>query len=273
MTELVKSLADQITARLSACENELKIQWNSDFPFRYFVVDDLLPDTIASQIKPNLPADTKWIYRSNLRERKRVGIDFRNAHPLLQASLFAFQAPEVLAAIERITGMKQLQADPTLYASGISVMGKGDYLNPHLDNSHDGDGKLYRTLNLLFYVSPDWKKENGGNFEVWDPDVLHPTEIVAKYNRLVVMETHDFSWHSVNKVLVDDTRCCVSNYYFGPMPVRGRAFKHVTTFTGRPEHKMRRLALDADGIARNFAKKILPKRDNSKHRLDKKEGI
>lgn len=267
-TELSRNLALQIDARLRAHEDELKSMWKMDRPFRYFVLDNLLPDDFTSQIKENLPNRDSLLLRANLRERKRVGVDFRGQHPSLQAALYAFQEQPVLETISRITALAELQPDPSLYASGISVMAKGDFLNPHLDNSHDGEQRLYRSLNLLFYVSPNWRKEHGGNFELWDPQVKNQTEIVAKFNRLVVMETHDYSWHSVNKVLVDDLRCCVSNYYFSPSPTRGAHYKHVTTFTGRPEQKIRQLALKADGIARNVVGKTFPSLlKSTKHRL------
>lgn len=48
--------------------------------------------------------------------------------------------------------------DHKLYAGVLSSMVNGSFLNPHLDNSHDDDGNLYRVLNLLYYVSYNWKK-------------------------------------------------------------------------------------------------------------------
>ena len=65
-----------------------------------------------------------------------------------------------------------------LYASGLSMMFKNDYLNPHIDNSHDAR-KKYRRLNLLFYVSPDWNYDNGGNFELWDESVTMQKTIIS----------------------------------------------------------------------------------------------
>ena len=44
------------------------------------------------------------------------------------------------------------------------------------------------------------KIENGGNFELWNDDRSSPLTIVSEQNRLVVMETTRFSWHSVSKV-------------------------------------------------------------------------
>ena len=95
-------------------------------------------------------------------------------------------------------------------------MAPGHFLNPHIDNSHDGDQKNYRVLNLLYYITPGWRSENGGNLELWDQKVTKPVEIPSLFNRLVLMSTNDKSWHSVNEVKADSRRCCISNYYFFP---------------------------------------------------------
>ena len=70
--------------------------------------------------------------------------------------------PETKSIIVKLFKIKidNLEFDETLYAGGISLMKNKDFLNPHLDNSHDKDKKKYRRLNLLYYVTPDWKYEN-----------------------------------------------------------------------------------------------------------------
>lgn len=45
-------------------------------------------------------------------------------------------------------------------------MAKDNFLNPHLGNSHDKDRECYRVLNLLYYVTPNWSHEQGGNLEL-----------------------------------------------------------------------------------------------------------
>ena len=45
----------------------------------------------------------------------------------------------------------------TIFTVAGLAMFEGDFLNPHVDNSHDANREKYRRLNLLFYVSPDWK--------------------------------------------------------------------------------------------------------------------
>lgn len=40
------------------------------------------------------------------------------------------------------------------------MMGENQFSQPHLDNSHDNKRKLWRVLNLLYYVTPNWEQEN-----------------------------------------------------------------------------------------------------------------
>ena len=137
------------------------------------------------------------------------------------------------------------------------MMFKGDFLNPHIDNSHDSERNRYRRLNLLYYVSPNWNLENGGNFELWDKEKTNQKTLIAKTNRLVVMETNKTSWHSVSKVLTDKPRCCVSNYYYSKKSPDSTDYFHVTSFSGRPDEKITRLISVADNALRNFFSKAL----------------
>ena len=73
--------------------------------------------------------------------------------------------------IGEICQIEQIEADEHLYAGGISLMKHQNFLNPHLDNSHDKDIDKWRVLNLLYYVTPDWELEDGGNLELWPQGV------------------------------------------------------------------------------------------------------
>jgi len=113
-------------------------------------------------------------------------------------------------------------------------------------------------LNLLYYVSKNWNYQDGGNLELWDQNLRTPKVIVSKFNRLVVMNTNKQSWHSVNKVLKEKRRCCVSNYYFSSeSPDINNEYFHVTSFTGRPEEKIKKIVGVADNFLRNIISKTL----------------
>jgi|ERR1019366_879994 hypothetical protein len=153
-------------------------------------------------------------------------------------------------------------------------MGCQHFLNPHLDNSHDKDRSLYRVLNLLYYVTPDWSHKSGGNFELWDSGPEgKPREIVSKFNRLVLMATHKKSWHSVTQVRATHAaRCCVSNYYFAAAPLEEHEYFHITTFRGRPEQPVRNLVLRCDAALRMGIRKVFAKGMTKPKHIYAKEG-
>jgi Rps23 Pro-64 3,4-dihydroxylase Tpa1-like proline 4-hydroxylase len=224
---------------------------------RVCVLDDVLPLESAQAIHRAFPPNEAMRLMDTFRERKYTSKSLERMDALVHDALFAFQAPPVLEAVAAITGLRDMVGDPSLYAGGISAMTEGQFLDPHIDNSHDSDGRLYRVLNLLYYVTPGWRTENGGNLELWDDAVRQRLEIPSLFNRLVIMQTDRSSWHSVNRVKVRGTRCCVSNYYFSPHSPNGVDLTHITFFQGRPEQPLRRLLATADGHMRTLLRKVV----------------
>lgn len=233
-------------------------QGGAGTPTRHVAIDNLFPEEVALEIFRAFPQRGEGFRASaSFRERKHTSYEF-DRHPLILADVtFALQDPRVAARVGELTGMKGLEPDPHLYAGGLSMMLKGDFLNPHIDNSHEKTRAKYRRVNLLYYVAPDWREENGGNLELWDPKVTRPVTILSAFNRLVLMETNKDSWHSVSPVATDAPRCCVSNYYFSDVSPTGEDYYHVTSFTGRPGQVLRRAWGRIDNAARKFARSRL----------------
>jgi Rps23 Pro-64 3,4-dihydroxylase Tpa1-like proline 4-hydroxylase len=216
-----------------------------------------LPEEEVREIYRSFPDPSTMMLRKSLREHKFVSAQMNKSDPILEEIIYAFQEPNVVAAVADITGIEGMEPDTHLYAGGLSLMAKDHFLNPHLDNSHDRDRQLYRVLNLLFYVSPAWNSEAGGNLELWDDGPRgKPREITSLFNRLALMATHRSSWHSVNKVVKDGVRCCVSNYYFSAKPLEDQEYFHVTSFRGRPEQPIRDLVLQGDVALRQGIRKV-----------------
>jgi Rps23 Pro-64 3,4-dihydroxylase Tpa1-like proline 4-hydroxylase len=253
-------LGQCIFNRLQPQRELLQQQWRDAAPLSYFVLDDVLPEQWAREIQQVFPSPQLLVLKRSLRETKYVGAQMNRYHPLLEESVYAFQMPEVVSLIESITGLSSLEPDSLLYAGGLSMMEAGHFLNPHVDNSHDKFRQRYRVLNLLFYVSPDWVESNGCNLELWPQGPEgEPITIVSRFNRLVVMVTHEHSWHSVSKNRSTQPRCCVSNYYFSSRPVGDNEYFHVTSFRGRPEQPVRDWLLRTDIWLRTQIRKAFPK--------------
>jgi Rps23 Pro-64 3,4-dihydroxylase Tpa1-like proline 4-hydroxylase len=247
-------ITELILSKISSSRSSIKSQWENpeETNTRHFVIDELLEPTICTRIYDSFPKDGHRFYsRKSFRERKKTSGRLSDYDEVLSHITFALQDPRVVALISEIVGIDRLEPDPKLYAGGLSMMFAGDFLNPHIDNSHDAERKRYRRLNLLYYVSPDWKLENGGNFELWNSERTRPKTILAAANRLVVMETNKYSWHSVSKVQTDNPRCCVSNYYFSDVSPDLSSYFHVTSFVGRPNELFKRVWCVLDNAARN----------------------
>jgi Rps23 Pro-64 3,4-dihydroxylase Tpa1-like proline 4-hydroxylase len=243
-----------ITDRLLSQYESLKDQWIAS-GCSYFIIDDLLDPELVHEIYSRFPHPSSMMVRKSLREYKYVAAQMDRFDPMLEEIVFAFQELNVLHEIEKIV-CKTLFPDDRLYAGGISLMSHNHFLNPHLDNSHDADRKLYRALNLLFYVTPNWSTDSGGHLELWLGGVKKSPQLIeSRFNRLVVMSTNESSWHSVSAVK-SDRRCCVSNYYFSNSSPGARDYFHVTTFRGRPNQPVRDVLLMADNLVRGGIRKI-----------------
>lgn len=259
-TYSAETLAEMIVERLDA--NTIaaaRQQYLGSGGIQAFQVDELLPPKVAEAIYRSFPRPEQMRERKTLREHKYVAAQMDRYDPQAEAALFAFHDERVIAKVAQITEMAGLHPDAKLYAGGISLMTKGNFLNPHLDNSHNNDRTLYRALNLLYYVSPDWKLDSGGHLELWPDGVRgEPLVFPSLFNRLVVMATGPGSWHSVSRIKQDSRRCCVSNYYFSQQPVGGQPYFRVTTFRGRPEQPLRDLVLRVDGKLRQAVRRLRP---------------
>jgi Rps23 Pro-64 3,4-dihydroxylase Tpa1-like proline 4-hydroxylase len=255
-----KDYAQQILARMTAEKDQLQREFQIKGRIQSCLIDNLLPNDLAMEIAGVFPRAEEMQEQKSIREQKFTAKQLDRYSPLIEEIVFAFQDAGILELTSEITGIKELQADPNLYAGGISLMANGNFLLPHIDNSHDKDRNRYRVLNLLYYVTPGWKKEYGGNFELWDNGPKgQAREIVSAFNRLVIMATHETSWHSVNEVKHQGSRCCISNYFFSKNPLENHEYFHVTTFRGRPDQPILDIVLQGDGALRAGVRKILRK--------------
>ena len=254
-------LADLIFSKIGKNKKILMKQYqDSKSGIGYFFVDDVLPEEVVIAIHENFPKFSEMTLKKSLREDKYIAAQMNLFHPVLEDLIYAFHDEKIVKLISEICQIKECFPDDKLYAGGISLMRKNQFLNPHLDNSHDIDRERWRVFNLLYYVTPDWKLENGGNLELWPNGLKEKqTTIVSKFNRLVVMATHNNSLHSVSPINSNQSRKCVSNYYFSNQPLELADTFHVTSFRGRPENKFTDIILQADTWLRMNLRKLFKK--------------
>lgn len=261
MVSELEEISELIFSKIKSKQSELtEIYKTSEPEIGYFFIDDILPEALALKCFEVFPDPSEMRCLKSIREFKHVSAQMDKHNQILEKIIYAFQSPKIVKLIGEICNINSLYADESLYAGGLSLMSKDNFLHPHLDNSHDADRERWRVLNLLYYVTPHWERENGGHLELWpNGPKKAPILIESKFNRLIVMATHDRSWHSVNQVTKDGNRCCISNYYFSDVPLKNTDKFHVTKFRGRPEDTVTNIVLDVDASLRMLIRKVFKK--------------
>jgi Rps23 Pro-64 3,4-dihydroxylase Tpa1-like proline 4-hydroxylase len=257
-----QEISELIVEKISQNREVLKANYKKSIhEIGYFYIDDLLPNDLVLKINSCFPEAKDMILKKSIREDKYIAVQMDNYDSLLEQVVYAFQHKNVVNSISEICEIEDLHPDVNLYAGGLSLMENKQFLNPHLDNSHDKDMGKWRVLNLLFYVNPNWQSNFGGNLELWPKGLNNnPIVVASKFNRLVVMATHQKSWHSVSPITNSDfSRKCVSNYYFSNFPLKNNDSFHVTTFRGRPNQPIINQLLKLDSFLRMKIRNVFKK--------------
>ena len=88
--------------------------------------------------------------------------------------------------------------DPYFSGGGLNITQRGGLLDVHIDgNFHDATG-LNRRMNAILYLNPNWEESWGGYFGIYNND---GSKLIKKiepiFNRLIVFDSHDFSFHGL----------------------------------------------------------------------------
>jgi Rps23 Pro-64 3,4-dihydroxylase Tpa1-like proline 4-hydroxylase len=114
-----------------------------------------------------------------------------------------------------------------LYGGGIHRVSRGGFLKMHTDFNFHEAMHLYRRLNVLIYLNPDWREEWGGYLSL-----AGKKKIAPEINTMVVFTTDDTSWHGHPEPLdcpEDVHRDAIALYYYSA--VQPRNFKGVRSNT------------------------------------------
>ena len=175
-------------------------------PFPHIIIDDFLPNSLAKELSKEFPPydDDVWFKYNNRIEHKKLLSDWRE-FPSSTYQIFSFlNSKWMLDTLSNLTNT-HLIPDHGLHGGGWHIHSNGGKLNPHLDYSTHPRLNYQRKLNLIIYLSDDWNKRYGGDFGLWDQ---HPTELRSnnlikeidiKFNRAVLFDTTQQSWHGLSK--------------------------------------------------------------------------
>jgi len=197
--------------------------WEVVKPFHYLVIDDFLqPDTYQEVCAefPDFSSDVWYVYENPIEIKKamnnwdRFGAKTYELFWLLNSRPF-------IQRLEKLTNCA-LFADFGLNGGGLHSHRSGGKLNTHLDYSIHPKLPLQRRLNLILYMTPDWREEWGGHLGFWSHDARNggPGDLVVSipplFNRAVLFDTTQNSWHGLPEPIrcpAHITRNSIAVYY------------------------------------------------------------
>ena len=218
--------------------NELSESYFNGSPFNHVIIDDFFIDSVAEQIVDCFPKhdDDVWTvsYRNPVENKKACSHWDKFPAPIYNA-LFYLCGADFVETIEAITRTKDVKADYGLHGGGMHSHNRGGKLNIHKDYSLHPKISYMRNFNLIVYMTPNWWEEWGGGLELWshDEETQMPKECVTKianrFNRAVLFDTTQNSWHGLPEELT-----CPEG-----MARRSLATYYVTPITDKAENRKR----------------------------------
>ena len=217
-------------------------------PVKNFCIDGFLDEAFADRVLGAFPSyeEAAKMGRefSAVNEKKKIQVTDASkfAEPIAELNA-ALASPEFRELLSYVFDMPPLLADELLDGGGLHQTGPRGHLDVHVDFNYIADRELHRRLNILVYLNKDWDPSWGGNIELWDKDVktcVH--SFTPDFNRAVVFETNDVSYHGVTAVKCPEgrTRKSFAAYYYtkeAPPHWDGRA--HTTIFKARPDEVLK----------------------------------
>jgi 2-oxoglutarate-Fe(II)-dependent oxygenase superfamily protein len=259
-------------------------------PFKHVVVENFFEPSFARRLLEEFPRfDTKLAMNEHGGiGGKAVNTKIREISPAYKELYEAISSQPFLDLISRLSGIPDLILDPKLFGGGTHDNRHGQELDAHVDFNYDEAQQLHRRLNLIVYLNEDWKTEWGGAIEIHsnprDPATNRIRAYDPLFNRCVMFETNEYSWHGFPKInLPPDkrhlSRKSISIYlYTRDRPAEEIVPMHGTFYYQRPlpDYIQAGRVLTAEDVEE--LKKLLVRRDDwiafyHKMELDKNREI
>jgi hypothetical protein len=184
----------------------LSARFREGQPFRHVVIDDFLDPEFCERLRRDFPGFEERFAINELGEvgGKAVRTDVRDISEAYRELDRFIQTPGFLDSISRITGIPDLLYDPDYVGGGTHENRHGQSLDPHIDFNYHPGTRWHRRLNLIVYLNPEWQEAWGGNIEFhsdpWRPERNSVTSVLPMFNRAVIFETNEVSWHGFGAI-------------------------------------------------------------------------
>ena len=268
-----------VSSHVPANADALHARFASAHPFRHVVIDDFLDPACAHALLAQFPAFESGNSRNEdgIVGGKSTIERIRGLGPAFAALDEGIRSRAFLDLVGRITGISDLLYDADYFGGGTHENRSGQSLDTHIDfNYHPGTG-WHRRLNLIVYLNPEWEDAWGGALELhrdpYDPATDEIVAIAPAFNRCVIFETTEHSWHGFPRIELPPSRHDLSRrsvalyFYTRERPAEQTSPRHSTVYVDRPlpPHMQAGRALTERDVAE--LRDLLARRDAHNRRL------
>ena len=194
-------------------------------PFDHCVIDNFFKEDVASKLADEIPHfdSDLWHEYNNSLEIKKSCNDWNKFPPSTYMAFSFLNSDFFINYLKGVTGINSLLADSGLNGGGWHIHSNGGKLNPHLDYSLHPKVKFQRKLNIIIYLQKGWEATWGGHLGLYKNEGGKvkdlKLEIEPKFNRAVVFDTTQDSWHGLSREVVTPHGVCrksMAVYYLTP---------------------------------------------------------
>ncbi|MEO8172288.1 MAG: 2OG-Fe(II) oxygenase [Sediminibacterium sp.] len=216
LKKIAEGCADKITNAVDGVEFFTE-------PFQHCVIDNFFPDDLANACLDNFPVlkDPIWQHSNDADVEVKMRTNWKSEFDMPEGivdGVRILNSAQLLRALSDKLSIPKLLPDAYYTGGGLNATVRGGLLDVHVDgNYHDATG-LNRRVNAIVYLNKNWEKSWGGEFGLYDEKGERCVKQVAPvFNRLVVFDTHDFSFHGLPNPLnfpENDSRKSIILYYY-----------------------------------------------------------
>tara|TARA_R100000030_G_C3247766_1_gene122208 strand:+ start:99 stop:833 length:735 start_codon:yes stop_codon:yes gene_type:complete len=192
----------------------LKEEYKNNKPFEHIKIDDMFPKPLLDDLVENIKnTDYEW-YKLCTKGPGDFGHFGKSAEVLTEY----LTSSDWVDFLRELTDIEDLISDKEWLGAGINFEPRGSHLEPHTD--FNKNNSMWRRVNVLLFLSKDWKDEWGGHNELGhlgnDGVYVVDKKYRPDFNRVVIFNTSPYSYHGFDLVSCpeDEARIVISCYYY-----------------------------------------------------------
>ena len=188
-------------------------------PYEHVVIDGFFQEAFLQRLLAEFP-ETQIDENDRA---KRARQDFPDLGPAYAELDGLIQSQDFLDTMTRVSGIEGLLYDETYQGGGTHENFPRYRHMSHIDYNYHPQKGWHRRLNLIVYITPEWREEWGGAICLYEngrkPHRSGQFKVPCLQNRAILFATHLRSWHGVETISFPEgtpvrSRKSIALYFF-----------------------------------------------------------